>query len=318
MLPLPHRPSPCPADGWNPWTFDGSNSDTTYEWEVVTSPGLTRVASSSAAIVPATTGACSEGDPDTRGCAGIETDVAGGLAGGWFVRAPGVAASAALYAARCSADSVAPASEDGSLWPGKWAPSSLPTPALMPSPPCHACRRPADGRYQVIVVAYNQYGFKRSAASNIVAVGAPDPSLQPLAVWAGDGADKVTVRFPTPAVSAGQGQGGPSAGCIVCPQAACLSRDAAGNGRCAGALQGIAALPPTPAPCLPLLPPPARSCPTLTSAAALAPTMRPGLSPKCCPRCPLLLGQRLPCLWLRIEQGNRGCWSSRPACLAPC
>lgn len=71
-------------------------------------------------------------------------------------------------------------------------------------PACRSCNPPVptDGYYQVIVVAYNQYGFKRSEASNIVAVGAPSGNSQPLAVWAGDGDGdgKITIRFPTPAV----------------------------------------------------------------------------------------------------------------------
>lgn len=71
----------------------------------------------------------------------------------------------------------------------------VPNPASAPMPCTHA-----DGYYQVIVVAYNQYGFKRSEASNIVTVGAPSIDSQPLAVWAGDGDGKISIRFPTPVV----------------------------------------------------------------------------------------------------------------------
>lgn len=69
-----------------------------------------------------------------------------------------------------------------------------------PPAPCTCAHTPVDGYYQVIVVAYNQYGFKRSEASNIVTVGAPSGDSQPLAVWAGDGDGKISIRFPTPAV----------------------------------------------------------------------------------------------------------------------
>lgn len=48
-------------------------------------------------------------------------------------------------------------------------------------------------------MAYNQYGYKRSAASNIVTVGAPTSA--PLVLTPRDGDSKVSVSFSTPAVS---------------------------------------------------------------------------------------------------------------------
>ena len=63
--------------------MDGS-CETTYEWEVVRSPGLTLVASSSQTISPCSppSGVLCTGTDATRGCSNIVTDVAGaGLSG---------------------------------------------------------------------------------------------------------------------------------------------------------------------------------------------------------------------------------------------
>lgn len=183
-------PSP-PADGWNPWTMNGPECDTTYEWEVVTSPGLTQVAASTSAIIPGADGRCGGDTQATRGCS-VVTNVPGGLAGARHTQLQGKRSEGVSSA--CVAPPCVP--------PGRlctehrctqWRASPLPS-------PCTWDRTPADGYYQVIVVAYNQYGFKRSEASNIVAVGAPSGDSQPLAVWAGDGDGKISIRFPTPAV----------------------------------------------------------------------------------------------------------------------
>lgn len=63
-----------------------------------------------------------------------------------------------------------------------------------------------------MIVAYNDYGFRRSSASNIVTVGAPNPDLQPLVVTAFDGEGAITVRFPTPKV----GGRAPAASRLAC------------------------------------------------------------------------------------------------------
>lgn len=60
--------------------MNGGESDTTYEWEVVTSPGLTRVAASTSAITPGADGRCGGDTQATLGCSFV-TDVPGGLAG---------------------------------------------------------------------------------------------------------------------------------------------------------------------------------------------------------------------------------------------
>lgn len=57
-----------------------------------------------------------------------------------------------------------------------------------------------DGRYQVFILAYNQYGYTRSPGSNVITVGAP--SSQPLEVTAHDGDGKISVSFATPEVRA--------------------------------------------------------------------------------------------------------------------
>lgn len=72
---------PFIADGWNPWTpTTAFESETMYEWEVVTAPGLTRVAAASQTIVPPNYSGCTDGPQATRGCT-FTTDVPGGLAG---------------------------------------------------------------------------------------------------------------------------------------------------------------------------------------------------------------------------------------------
>ena len=62
------------------------------------------------------------------------------------------------------------------------------TPAPLLLPPFDA-----DGRYQVFVVAYNQFGYTRSAASNVVTVGTP--STTPLDVTASDGDGQIGISF---------------------------------------------------------------------------------------------------------------------------
>lgn len=67
-------PRVCCADKVNSWVDKAGSCETTYEWEVVTSPGLTRVASSSVAVNPCTETAVCTGTDDLRGCFGITTD----------------------------------------------------------------------------------------------------------------------------------------------------------------------------------------------------------------------------------------------------
>jgi len=180
------------TDGWNSWTAVGDECDTTYEWEVVTSPGLTRVAAASSAINPANWEGCGGNSEDTRGCS-FTTDVSGGLPGAV------VGALVAWHALRVETALCTVVFLAGlhGLPAHSQPPSHFVTTLFPPILP------PADGYYQVIVVAYNQYGFKRSEASNIVTVGAPSGNSQPLAVWAGDGDGKLSTSFPTPGVPAG-------------------------------------------------------------------------------------------------------------------
>lgn len=61
--------------------------------------------------------------------------------------------------------------------------------------PCglRLCSLNADGRYQVFLLAYNQFGYTRSEASNVVTVGIPSSS--PLDVTATDGAGQIGISF---------------------------------------------------------------------------------------------------------------------------
>lgn len=91
MLPptssLAFAPHLVVADGWNSWTSVDGSCETTYEWEVVRSPGLTLVASSSQTISPCSPTSpagvlCTGTDDATRGCSNIVTDLPGsGLSG---------------------------------------------------------------------------------------------------------------------------------------------------------------------------------------------------------------------------------------------
>lgn len=68
------------ADNRNSWDGDSSNCETTYEWEVVTSPGLEPQTYSSQTINPCADTKCT-GTGDARACNGILADITG-LPGG--------------------------------------------------------------------------------------------------------------------------------------------------------------------------------------------------------------------------------------------
>ncbi len=176
-------PSRC-ADGLNSWAGSAGNCETFYEWEVVTSPGLQPVAFSASPIHACDDSKCS-GTGTSRGCNGILADINS---------LPG----------RCRAHMGAE--------PRCFKEVALripPVPCLVlrlvwccaEHLRCAATASPlaADGRYQVFVVAYNQFGFTRSAASNVVTVGTP--TSQPLDVTATDGTAQIGISFPTPSVS---------------------------------------------------------------------------------------------------------------------
>ena len=63
------------ADGLNSWAGTAGNCETTYEWEVVTSPGLQPVAFSSQPIQPCAGNSLCTGTGASRACNGILADI---------------------------------------------------------------------------------------------------------------------------------------------------------------------------------------------------------------------------------------------------
>lgn len=171
------------SDDLNSWE-GGANCETLYEWEVVTSPGLVPRAYSSQTINPCTQ--CTTG-----ACNGILADITD-LPGKW--KSTASAGQLPKF--------TAPHAVTFHLWPLSW-------PAICKSPTeLHdrvlndqvnlSSSFVADDRYQVFILAYNQFGYTRSPASNVVTVGTP--TSEPPTIMGTDGDGQITIGV-SPAVS---------------------------------------------------------------------------------------------------------------------